>query len=345
MFRASHLVAKINRDESSAPEWMLLFKAGWGQLGDGTKFLVDQTAFELVKAFIASQGNEIHFDYEHASLEKTAAPAAGWIKELIWEKCIGIRARVEWTAKAAEFIANKEYRYFSPVFYVRKSDSRVIGLDSVALTNRPLTSNLTPILARLEAGLGKEPNKEEKRIMDRKELIKALGIEDNGDVTDALLLEAVAKLGVKLPEAKTETKEVIPEKITAALDLKKDDDTSTVVASILALKQTDKTGVSRQDFEKLQAKLAEKDAADAVDAAMKTGKITPAQKEWATEYAKDDLKGFQTFVAKAPVVVPVDKLAGKTEDKTAGTLTETDLQIAKMMGVSEDDIKKYGGDK
>lgn len=342
MFRASHLVAKINRDESSAPEWMLLFKAGWGQLGDGTKFLVDQTAFDLLKAFIASQGNEIHFDYEHASLDKTAAPAAGWIKELVWEEGIGIRARVEWTAKAAEFIANKEYKYFSPVFYVRKSDSRISGLDSVALTNRPLTSNLTPILARLEAGLEKETNKEEKR-MDRKELIKALGLEN--DATDALILEALAKLGIKLPAAKTETKEVIPEKITAALDLKKDDDISTIVASILALKQTDKTGVSREDFKKLQAKLAEKEATDAVNAAMKAGKIAPVQKEWATEYAKDDLKGFQTFIAKAPVVVPFDKLPGKTEDKTAGTMTETDLQIAKMMGVSEDDIKKYGGNR
>lgn len=342
MFKASHLVAKINRDESSAPEWILLFASGWGQLGDGTKFLIDQTSFDLVKAFITSRGNEIHFDYEHASLEKTAAPAAGWIKELIWEEGTGIRARVEWTAKAAEFIANKEYRYFSPVFYIRKSDGRVSGLDSVALTNRPLTSNLTPILARLEAGLEKENNKEEKR-MDRKQLIAALGLKEGA--TDAELLAAIEKLGIKLPEAKTEIKEVIPEKITAALDLKKDDDTSTVVASILALKQTDKTGVSRQEFEKLQAKLAKKEAADAVESAMKAGKIAPAQQEWATEYAKDDLKGFLTFVAKAPMVVPVGKLPGKTEDKTAGTLTETDLQIAKMMGVSEDDIKKYGGDR
>jgi len=343
MFKVLHLTAKINRDKSSAPEWMLLFKAGLGKLADGTKFLIDQKSFDLIKADVSSRGNEIHFDYEHASLEKQASPAAGWIKELAWEDGNGISARVEWTDKAKNYIANREYRYFSPVFYIKKSDSRVCGLDSVALTNRPLTTNLTPILARLEAGLGKETNKEEKR-MDRKELIAALGLEDN-DAADGAILAAAAKMGVKIPEAKTETKEVIPEKITAALDLEKDDDTSTIVASIHALKQKNDTGVSRDEFKKLQAKLAAKEATDAVDAAMKVGKIAPAQKDWATEYAKEDLKGFNTFIAKAPVVVPVDDLPGKKDDKHDGKLTETDLQVAKMMDVSAEDIKKYGGDK
>jgi len=341
MFKILHLISKINDNAASSPGWILLFASGWGKLADGTKFFVDQTAFEFIKEFIAARGNEIHFDYEHASLEKQAAPAAGWIKELVWEENTGIKARVEWTDKAKNYIANREYRYFSPVFYIRKSDSRICGLDSVALTNRPLTTNLTPILARLEAeaGLGKETNKEEKR-MNRKELITALGLKE--DAADAEILTAVAKLDVKIPEAKTETKEVIPEKITAALDLKAGDDISTIVASIHALKQKNDAGVSRDEFEKLQAKLAAKEAADAVDSAMKAGKIAPAQKEWAIEYAKEDLKGFNTFVAKAPVIVPVDTLPGKTDDKPAGKLTETDLQIAKMMGVTEDDIKKYG---
>lgn len=341
MFKVLHLTAKINRDKSSAPEWMLLFKAGWGKLADSTEYLIDQKAFDLIKAVISSRGNEIHFDYEHASLEKQAAPAAGWIKELAWEDCAGISARVEWTDKAKNYIANREYRYFSPVFYIQKSDSRVCALDSVALTNRPLTTNLTPILAKIEAKLGAENNKEEK--MDRKKLIAALGLKE--DATDAEILAAVAKLGVKSPEAKTKTKEVVSAKITAALDLKDDDDISTIVASIHALKQGNDTGVSRDEFNKLQAKLVAKEATDAVESAMKVGKIAPAQKDWATAYAKDDLKGFNTFIAKAPVVVPVDDLPGKKDDKNDGKLTETDLQVAKMMDVSEEDIKKYGGDR
>jgi len=179
--------------------------------------------------------------------------------------------------------------------------------------------------------------------MDRKKLISALGLKE--DATDAEVLTAVAKLDVKLPEVKTETKEVIPEKIIAALDLKEDDDTSTVVASIHALKQTGDNGVSREEFDKLLAERAEDNATDAVAAAMKVGKVAPASKDWALAYAKDDLKGFTTFVSKAPVVVPVDELPGKKNDDKDGKLTEADLNIAKMMGVSADDIKKYGGDQ
>ena len=343
MHRMLNLISKIDRDESKAPGWMLLFKAGWGKLVTGEKFFVDKQSLVLILEHISARGNEVVFDYEHASLAKEPAPASGWIKELAWGEGVGIKARVEWTDKAKNYIAKKEYRYFSPVFAIRKSDKRVCFLDSIALTNRPKTTNLTPILARLEAGLEKETNKEEKR-MNRKELLAALGLEDN-DAADAAILAAVAKMGVKIPEAKTETKEVIPEKITAVLDLKKDDDTSTIVASIHALKQKNDTGVSRDEFKKLQAKLAAKEATDAVDAAMKVGKIAPAQKDWATEYAKEDLKGFNTFIAKAPVVVPVDDLPGKKDDKHDGKLTETDLQVAKMMDVSAEDIKKYGGDK
>ncbi|MBU8912330.1 MAG: phage protease [Desulfobacterales bacterium] len=341
MHKILHLISKIDKEESQAPEWMLLFKAGWGKLDTGEKFLVDEQAFDLVLKFITAQGNEVVFDYEHASLEKEAAPASGWIKELVWEKDVGIKARVEWTDTAKEYIANKEYRYFSPVFAVRKSDKRVCYLDSVALTNRPKTSNLTPILAKLEQSWERKIYKEEK--MDREKLIADLGLKE--DATDAEVLTAVAKLGVELPEAKTETKEVIPEKITAALDLKEDDDTSTIVASIHALKAGNDTGVSREEFNKLQAKLTKKDAEDAVDAAMTAGKVAPASKPWALAYAKEDLKGFNTFVAKAPVVVPVDDLPGKKNDDVPGDLTQTDLKVAKMFGVTEDDIKKYGGDQ
>lgn len=336
MHKILTLIAKINKDADLAPGLMLLFAAGWGKLADGKKFLVDQASFTLVQALIASRGNEVHFDYEHASLEKKAAPAAGWIKELIWEDGVGIMARVEWTDKASQFIASKEYRYFSPVFFVRKSDKRVCGLDSVALTNRPKTTHLTPILAKLEAGLEAENNKE--KTMNREQLIAALGLDAN--VTDADILVAVAKAGIIIPEAKTI--EVIPEAVIAALKLDVGADTSVIVANIHALNQEKSNSVSRKEFETLQNELAENKAGDAVVAAMNAGKITPDQKDWATQYAKDDLKGFETFVAKAPVVVPLDKLPGKTEEKKAGELSDNDLQIAGQMGVSADELKKYG---
>jgi len=337
MLRILHMIAKIDKNESKAPEWMLLFKAGWGELATGETFLVDEQCLALIKKYITTRGNEVVFDYEHASLEKEAAPASGWIKELVWEDGVGIKARVEWTEKAAKFIAKKEYRYFSPVFAVRKSDSRVCYLDSVALTNRPKTNNLTPILAKLEAGLGKETKKE--KTMDRKKLIAALGLKD--DATDEEILTAVAKLDVKLPGEKT--KEVISKEIIAALGLKDTDGETQVVASIHALKQTDKTSVSVEDFNALQKKITDRDATDAVAAAMAKGKVTPDQKDWATEYATSNLEGFNLYVSKAPVVVPVDQLPGKKKTATDPVTDEATINVAKMMDVDLEDIKKYNG--
>jgi len=334
-----HMIASLNTDEGRAPEWMLLFKAGLGTLADGVQYLVDHTSLALVQAGISARGNEIHFDYEHASVQERAllangAPAAGWIKELAWEDGEGIKARVDWTDKAAGHIAAKEYRYFSPVFAARKTDNRVCYLDSVALTNRPRTNNLTPILAALEAGL----ENFEEETMDREQLIAALGLDANA--TDEMIVAALAGIGVKLPDGAE--KQVIPKAVMAALDLKETDTESVIVASIHALKQATRTGVSLEDFNALKTQIADRDAADVVAAALEAGKVTPDQKDWAVEYAGKDLEGFKVYVAKAPVVVPVGKLPGKKAETAAGELTESDLEVAAMMGVGTDDVKKYG---
>jgi phage I-like protein len=332
-----HLIAKIERNQSNgAPEWVLLFKAGKGRLDDGTEYLVDQKAFGFVTRKIEARGNEVHFDYEHASLTTQAAPAAGWIKELKWDQNLGIMARVEWTDQAAAYLAKKEYRYFSPVFYIQKYDHRVCDLDSVALTNRPKTHNLTPLVAK--AGGHRQEDE-----MDKEKLIAALGLKK--DATDAEICQAIAKIGVALPEEKTveTTVEKMPAEVIAALDLKDTDTASVAVASIEALKQTTKTQVSRADFTALQQKLADRDASDAVAAAMAKGKVTPDQKDWALAYAKKDLEGFGLYVAKAPQVVPVDDLPWGKPVKETREIDDATAQVAKMMDVDIEDIKKAAG--
>ena len=339
MLRILQMIAALDADTGKAPEWVLLFAAGRGKLADGTKFLVDEVGFKLMQKAIAGRGNQIHFDYEHASVQKrgeiaAGAPAAGWIEALTWEDGKGIMARVAWTEKAAAHLAAREYKYFSPVFGIKKSDKRVCYLDSVALTNRPKTDNLTPILAALEAGMGSQ----EETSMDRAKLIAALGLAE--DATDEMIVAALAALGVKLPEA--QVKKVMPERITAALGLKSDDTVSVVEASILALKQTASAGATAEQLKTLEDRLAERDAADAVAAAMDAGKVTPAQKDWAMEYARTNLDGFKVYADKATVVVPMDKLPGKVKTAKTGEPTQTDLAVAAQMDLDVEDLKKYG---
>ena len=63
-------------------------------------------------------------------------PAAGWIKELQARED-GIWARVAWTPRAAELLANREYRYLSPVFRYRAKDGVVTELTGAGLTHNP----------------------------------------------------------------------------------------------------------------------------------------------------------------------------------------------------------------
>lgn len=89
---------------------------------------------------------DIVIDYEHQSLSKDKAPAAGWIKEL-YVKDKKLYAKAEWTKAAKEHIKAKEYRYLSPVFeFNAKSEktAELVGtrLHSVAITNKPFLDEL-----------------------------------------------------------------------------------------------------------------------------------------------------------------------------------------------------------
>jgi len=333
-FMAKTIIAAIDVQDGKIPEWMLLYEAGWIELEGEEPFLVDRKAFETLISFVSRRGNDIVIDYEHQTLKGVKAPAAGWIKEYRWEEAKGISVRVEWNDEASEHILKKEYRYFSPVSIVRKKDKRLIAVHSVALTNAPRTNHLTPILAKL----GEEFRKENSDMEFLKSLIAKLGIEAGADENKVVeAVEAVMAKANKGPEQV----EVVAKDVLQALDLT-EGDSSTVVASIHALKQSSKGAVSREEFDRLQKDLNKRDADEVVAKARLEGKISPDQKEWADAYALRDLDGFKTFVAKAPVVIPVEELPNQRK-KGEGVIDETVLAIAKMMGNTEDDIKQYGG--
>lgn len=336
MKRFQTLIARITPTDGQAPEWVLLFAAGEGEVeGEGT-YLVDRAAFDLVKAAFDRRGIDLVFDYEHQTLKDMQAPAAGWLRELRWTEGVGIEARVDWTEAAAAMIVKHEYRYHSPVFLVRKSDRRLAGLHSVALTNAPKTNHLKPLLAKL----GDTINEEEDHMHPLlKKILEALGLAET--VTEDAAMAAVAKLQADAKKA-PEVKEVVAKDVLEALELKEDDSVSTVVASIHAIKQGTKGMVPRAELVKLQARLDARDAAEAVDAAMTAGKITPDQKEWAEDYAAKDLDGFKAFAAKAPVVVPLAKLPGKKAEADTAVQDEATLQVAKMFGNSAEDLKTHG---
>lgn len=145
------------------------------------EFEADEESFRTIQDGIAKRGVDVVIDYEHQTLGGGEAPAAGWVKELKLEDgCI--KAVVEWTPRGAEYLKNREYRYLSPTIHVRKSDNKVTGLHSLALTNTPAIEGMAPIVNSdtFEGG---------QVFMDLKQLAELLGLGE--DATEEQILEAV----------------------------------------------------------------------------------------------------------------------------------------------------------
>lgn len=270
----------------AAPSAVLI--APWGEVtsGNGT-FVIDEESAQLVIESLAAQGTDIPIDYEHQSLGGTyasptgQAPAAGWIRSLRvvrpgedGQAEPGLFAEVAWTEAAEAKIVAKEYRYLSPVVVVRKRDRRVVALHSAALTNKPAIAGMKPIVNREEPKGRADPVAAAER--------SSTGRQEGSKVSPALD-EAVELLRLRL-------------------GLGAKGDTETVLLA------------AEDRLAWFMRAAAERDAHEKVAAAMRAGKLTAAQREWAVSLALKDPAAFDDWAVSAPVVV----MPGRTEAPTGG---------------------------
>lgn len=335
--KQTNYIYTLTNDIGQCPEEVKILPVGTVNSEKGD-FIVDQESYKEMKAEMQRRGIDIVIDYEHQTLKDVQAPAGGWVKDLIYTP-EAIVAKVEWTPKAKEYLKNKEYRYLSPVVLTRKSDSKAVVLHSLALTNTPAINGMFAIVNSVDFDTyntltgGKE--------MDLQRIKELLGLPaetPEEDVMNALVkvLEKVKDAPDPKPE---EDKEVVANSvILGLLELPADSKTEDVTTKIMALK----AGVSRQnqEIQETMERLRQRDADDAVMMALKAGKITAAQKDWAKEYALKDRKGFDSFVEKAPAVVPIGKL-DTTEAPKNKEKVEVDEFILKATGLSKEDLEKY----
>lgn len=307
-------------------------------------FTVDEESYRAMKAEMQRRGIDIVIDYEHQTLKDVQAPAGGWVKELIYTP-EAIEAKVEWTPKAQEYLKNKEYRYLSPVVLTRKSDNRAVALHSLALTNTPAINGMFAIvnsadadtdinddtggngmdLQKIKELLGLPADAADEAVMN--ELLKKLGGEEKKDG------EGDAEAG---GDKNTGTETVANSVILGLLGLPDGAKTEDVAGKIMALKAG--ADSQKQEIEDALNRIKDHEAEEAVMTALKAGKITAAQKDWAKAYALKDRTGFDSFVEKAPVVVPVGKLNLKDAPKKPAGV---DSLVLKATGMSREDIEKY----
>lgn len=346
---SKHLVLMCTAEVNGVPDKIKILPFGniKSQKGD---FIVDDESYKQIKNNFKNRGLDLVIDYEHQTLENVQAPAGGWIKDIEKEDD-AIVAKVEWTSKAAEFLKNKEYRYLSPVVLVRKSDNKAIILHSVALTNTPAINNMYPIINSIDL------NKyyEEEMQMDLKKLAITLGLPETA--TEDEVMEVLKKVidpkgNEDNKQTNEETKkdmsketkadeEIVANKtICGLLGVTEDAKTEDVAAAIMALKNPSDS-VTVAEYKALKARLDKKDSEELVLTALKSGKISSAQKDWAEEYALKDPSGFKKFVEKAPQTVPMGEL--DIDNNSKGTLIsdETTMKVCKMVGVNKEDVDKY----
>jgi len=173
--------------DAGAPERVVL--APWGDVeSTAGSFVVDAESARMVMEAFDAHGADLPIDFEHQTLggeyasPTGRAPAAGWIKRLEVVEGEGIVAVVNWTDEGSRMIAERSYRYLSPVALIRRRDRKLVALHSAALTNKPAIVGM----AALVNGEGASGD----RGAGRSELCQLLSLSQAVDVDEVLVVAA-----------------------------------------------------------------------------------------------------------------------------------------------------------
>jgi phage I-like protein len=327
---------------NDAPEWIHVMQAGRFTLHDGRgPFALKDP--QAVAAASRRETVDLVIDRDHQiqlAPRGTPIKAAGWIKQ-IEARADGLWARVEWTASAAAEIAAKEYRYISPVFNYDKKTGEILRITHASLTNDP-AMELTAVASREPSN----PEEEEDHMNKTLTAIAALLGLGNPD-TEETVLAAAQKHVEKAKEDLAALGD-----LRRAIGVAEDADQGAALSAATAL-ASNKKDPSPADYvpmkvhqelasqlSRIQHDLKADKAEAAVAEAMKAGKVSPAQKEWAVAYARADLDGFGKFVAAAPVIVPAGQSASGAPPRKEGELDETQQAICKNLGISAEQFSR-----
>lgn len=309
-------------------------------LGDGRgRFTMpDPQAFiDASMAYAASRtGGELLVDFDHGAERKGVddkrTAAAGWITALRHDAARGrIMATVRWTRAGREALADRAYRFISPVF-AHDKQNRVRGIVRAGLTNTPGIGELAALAASTEgdgsmeellktlaAALGLEAEAGE-------DAITAAAIEmiETGKAAEVVLAAAGIEGGLS-PEAA----EALAGKITAAASAGGAPDPAKYVPKAAFDELTVKVA-------SLEADRVERAALDLVAAAEAEGKITPANRDWAMSLAKSDPEAFEGWRKLAAAQKPGGVLLATPTAPGQGVLTALEKQVCAQTGISEE---------
>lgn len=287
-------------------------------------------------------------DRDHAKQlapKGTPIKAAGWFTGYEVHEDGSIWGSVDWTPQGKSELENKEFRYFSATFYRNKSTGEILAIVGGTITNSPNFENMQAIASK-----DKKPNLNPQEKDMNPQLIAlatALGL-DHETASEEQILAAAQKSHTALTS--------LQEGVGNIKKLLKLDDGAEIAAVEKAAKEAiEETATKAADPEKyvpkemyteLAARLdkvekdnSSKEAKALVEAAMKEGKLAPASKEWAEDYASKNVEGFKEFIKNQPVIVDGQTTTAAKHASENDGLSNEDIEVAKQLGVDPESLK------
>jgi Mu-like prophage I protein len=349
-----------------APDEFRIFHAGRNQTDKGA-FLFDDKAADLVMSTYRQRAVPLMGDYEHqtANATKNGQPAPAsiteWTPEVRRDASGGPElwaTQVKWTDRARAMLQAGEYRFFSPMFMF-DDEKRPTWLVNIALTNNPATHGQEPLVAATAAtegdimeceSCGRLSAKMGAMADEHRAHLKGL-VEEHQQKIDGL----TAKLKSFEDWAAEESKEHGGDgkaSATATLSAFRRDvcalagekTLSGAMGVLKAHKQShEQHAALTADLAKQKTEALTAQFGTTLDAAVKDGKITPAQKDYWQVQAKDigpekGLAMLTGFVATLqPIVNSTSQLPAGQPPAPIG-LTASQLEAAAKMHIPVEQI-------
>ena len=221
------------------------------------KVLVDAQGaaqLETQRQALEAKGRPPYFDFDHQDQN-----ASFWPKSFVWRDGEGIVAQGTWTERGKTSVEGKEYRYFSPVFYVdnkRGNPARIecrmtARANMGALINDPAFHQISPLWAKNAGDNGDAVNN------------------NNGETN--MTPEEIAELRAKLTELQDEVKALKAKNAPPAQVDPIEAQAAKIEAEIALANEQAR---SKKLEDEIKAK-REKDADGEIYAAIKRGAILP----------------------------------------------------------------------
>jgi len=322
----------------------------------GNHWLMDEIAFESLKANTPHQQGDLVIDYEHQTLKAPEngkpAIASGFfnIDDVTFIAGKGLFIKPKWTEQAQAHLSAGEYKYISAVFGYDATTGRPTYLHSAALVNRPGVDGMKP-LTQLAANLyltksNSNSNNQEDTAVNPilLAILEALGIKVNGDLpTEPAALSAFQTQVTTALAALQADAGKVPELNSqiAALSAGQVDPSKYVpIAAITELQTT---------VAALQAQVSGGEVEKLVQQGLADGRIIASMEDWAKELGEQSIAQLQAYLDKS---APIAALSGKQTDnlnldadgnKLTGVaaLSAEDKQAADNLGISHEEFAKH----